>query len=474
MLNIFSFNTIGRKFLFFTIVLVVLLVGSLGIFMSRANNNKLEESMKSKGDAMANLMSKISTGYLLNFDYEALDNIVDNVTSDHEVAFAAYYDEANERITKSEVPEDLSGTMVFERRILDSDAVMGTLKVGYHTKGLKDSLRSNALMATIGILLTIVLFSAMVSVLVRGITRPLNECVLATKRLADGDLSVDFEVTGKDETGKLLASLKTMKDRLRQVISNIALASQSVSTGSGEINSSAQSMSQGATEQASASEEASSSMEEMLSNISKSADNASETEKIARRVSGDVEEGSKAVTEAVEAMKQISQKINIIEEIARQTNLLALNAAIEAARAGEHGKGFAVVAAEVRKLAERSQEAAKEITDLSGSSVEVAEHTGKLFESLVPDIRKTAELVSEISAASLEQNTGAEQVNKAIQQLDQVTQQTAGAAEEMSSTSEELAARANELNGAIAYFEIGDLHSAQAPDTTANPAQPAM
>ncbi len=157
----------------------------------------------------------------------------------------------------------------------------------------------------------------------------------------------------------------------------------------------------------------------------------------------------------MEAMKQIAEKIAIVEEIARQTNLLALNAAIEAARAGEHGKGFAVVAAEVRKLAERSQEAAGEITELSSSSVDVAVQAGSMLQKLVPDIQKTAELVQEISAASLEQNSGAEQINKAIQQLDQVTQQNASASEEMSSTSEELSSQAQQLMDLVAFFNIG-------------------
>jgi methyl-accepting chemotaxis protein len=215
-------------------------------------------------------------------------------------------------------------------------------------------------------------------------------------------------------------------------------------------------MSQGATEQAASTEEASSSIEEMNATIKQNADNALQTEKIAQKSAADAQESGKAVTDAVLAMKQIAQKINIIEEIARQTNLLALNAAIEAARAGEHGKGFAVVAAEVRKLAERSQTAAAEISDLSGSSMEVAERAGTMLAKLVPDIQKTAELVQEISASSKEQSSGADQINGAIQQLNQVVQQNAGAAEEMSSTAEELSGQADQLQNAVAYFKVGE------------------
>jgi methyl-accepting chemotaxis protein len=195
-------------------------------------------------------------------------------------------------------------------------------------------------------------------------------------------------------------------------------------------------------------------MEQMTSNIKQNADNAQQTEKIAVKSSEDAKEGGKAVLETTVAMKEIAGKISIIEEIARQTNLLALNAAIEAARAGEHGKGFAVVASEVRKLAERSQTAAAEINKLSASSIEVAEKAGKMLAKIVPDIQKTAELVQEISAASNEQNSGAEQINNAMQQLNQVIQQNTSASEEMASTSEELSSQADVLKETIAFFKI--------------------
>jgi methyl-accepting chemotaxis protein len=213
-------------------------------------------------------------------------------------------------------------------------------------------------------------------------------------------------------------------------------------------------MSQGASEQAGSVEEVSASMEEMVSNIQQNADNAQQTEKIAQKAAEDAREGGRAVTQTVAAMKEIAGKITIIEEIARQTNLLALNAAIEAARAGEHGKGFAVVASEVRKLAERSQAAAGEISKLSGTSVQVAEQAGQMLAKLVPDIQRTAELVLEINGSSREQNEGAAQVNKAIQQLDQVVQQNASAAEEMSSTAEELSSQAEHLQGIMEFFKV--------------------
>ncbi len=288
------------------------------------------------------------------------------------------------------------------------------------------------------------------------ITKPLDMAKDLANSLAEGDLNKHADLDRKDEFGKLSDSLNIMVDKLRRVVADVKTASDKVASGSQELSSSSEEMSQGATEQAANAEEASSSMEQMAANIRQNSDNAQETDKISGKAAGDAREGGKAVTQAVNAMKEIAGKISIIEEIARQTNLLALNAAIEAARAGEHGKGFAVVAAEVRKLAERSQSAAAEISDLSSSSVEVAENAGKMLDQLVPDIQKTAELVQEINAASNEQNAGADQINKAIQQLDHVIQQNAGASEEMSATAEELSSQAEHLQNAIGFFKISN------------------
>jgi methyl-accepting chemotaxis protein len=271
-------------------------------------------------------------------------------------------------------------------------------------------------------------------------------------QISNGDLTVQPKpLSDKDTLG---LSLLSMVERLRGVVADALAAGDNVSSGSQQLSSGSEQLSQGATEQASSAEEASASMEEMASNIKQNADNAAQTEKIARQSAKDAEASGEAVNKAVTAMRTIAEKISIVQEIARQTDLLALNAAVEAARAGEHGKGFAVVASEVRKLAERSQAAAAEISGLSGETVSVATEAGAMLSRLVPDIRKTAELVSEISAACREQDIGASQINEAIQQLDKVTQQNAGASEEMSSTSEELAAQAEELQASIAFFKV--------------------
>ncbi|EJT04184.1 methyl-accepting chemotaxis protein [Rhizobium sp. CCGE 510] len=271
-------------------------------------------------------------------------------------------------------------------------------------------------------------------------------------QIANGDLMVSPKpLSAKDTLGIALAQ---MVERLRDVVTDAIAAAESVSAGSQELSASSEQVSQGASEQAASAEEASASMEEMASNIKQNADNAAQTEKIARQSARDAETSGNAVARAVDAMRTIAQKIGIVQEIARQTDLLALNAAVEAARAGEHGKGFAVVASEVRKLAERSQSAAAEISLMSSDTVIAAQEAGDMLGRLVPDIRKTAELVSEISAACREQDVGASQINEAIQQLDKVTQQNAGASEQMSATSEELAAQAEELQASIAFFKI--------------------
>jgi methyl-accepting chemotaxis protein len=298
----------------------------------------------------------------------------------------------------------------------------------------------------------------------------MNDITAAAEEISGGNLTVTLrERSPQDKLMQALAQMvagltQTVSD-IRSIAGEVAAASQSISTASIQV-------SKGASAQAAAAEEASSSMEEMVSNIKQNADNAQQTDKIANKSARDAQESGKSVLEAVAAMKEIANKISIIEEIARQTNLLALNAAIEAARAGEHGKGFAVVAAEVRKLAERSQKAAGEINQLSSTTLRVSEKSGEMLEKLVPDIQRTAELVQEISAASKEQDTGAEQINKALQQLEQVIQQNASASEEMASTTEELTGQSDQLVSALSFFHTGDEGGAGRRGASAKAARP--
>ena len=290
-------------------------------------------------------------------------------------------------------------------------------------------------------------------VITRGIVKPLERAVVATQEIASGNLILQIDVDGRDETARLLVALKEMAGRLQKVISEIRDGAGAMTAAAQQVSASSSSLTQGTSEQAASVEETTSSLEEMSASITQNSENSRQMEMVAAKGAREAEDSGRAVNQTVDAMKSITQKIEIIDEIAYQTNLLALNAAIEAARAGEHGKGFAVVATEVRKLAERSQTAAKEISALASDSVKVAEHSGRLLEELVPSIRKTADLVQEVAAASREQSSGVNQINKAMLQVDQVTQRNATSAEELASTAEEMASQSESLLQLVGYFK---------------------
>lgn len=336
------------------------------------------------------------------------------------------------------------------------------------------TLRNMVLLAGLGV----IALAAIAAMLVAGsIAKPIIALTQKIGLVSEGDLTVEVDSNSKDEIGNALSSLRNMIAKLKEVIGGVMSSADQITTASTEMNQSSQQMSEGATEQASSAEEVSSSMEEMAASIQQNTENARETEKISRKAALDVEESSKAVEATVSSMKTIADKITIIGEIARQTNLLALNAAVEAARAGEHGKGFAVVAAEVRRLAERSQQAAAEIDSVSKTSVEVAQKSGKMLNDVVPDIKKTAELVKEIAAASVEMNSGSEQVNTALQQLNQVVQKNAANAEEVAATSEELNSQSISMKELVSYFNIGEEEKSNGKKTKqkhhSRPSQPA-
>ena len=273
------------------------------------------------------------------------------------------------------------------------------------------------------------------------------------RQVAEGNLALEV-VTERGDTESMMASIKVMVEKLSDVVGQVQESSDMLVGASEQLSATAQSLSQGASEQAASVEETSASMEEMSASIAQNNENAKVTGDLATHTAQDTREGGQAVKETVGAMKQIAQKIAIIDDIAYQTNLLALNAAIEAGRAGEHGKGFAVVAAEVRKLAERSQIAAEEISGLASGSVELAERAGRLLDTIVPSIQKTSDLVMEIAAASAEQNSGVGQINDAIGQISQSVAQNAAASEELASTSEEVNAQAQEMQSTMAFFRL--------------------
>jgi methyl-accepting chemotaxis protein len=291
-------------------------------------------------------------------------------------------------------------------------------------------------------------------VLIRGITKPLEKSVEFAKFIAAGDLTVKLDIDQKDELGELASALNLMIVRLHEIVMNIRTGTDSITSASVQISNNSQQLSEGAAQQASSTEEVSSSIEEMAGNIQQNTENAQQTERISKKAADSMMDMSKIGKESLDSIKTIAEKITIINDIAFQTNLLALNAAVEAARAGEHGRGFAVVAAEVRKLAERSKQAADEIENLSKTSLKITEDSRHLLDTLVPEIKKTSQLVQEIASASIEQNAGADQINSAIQQLNLVTQQNAASSEEMATSAKELSLQADGLKSAVSFFKL--------------------
>ena len=290
-----------------------------------------------------------------------------------------------------------------------------------------------------------------------AVNTPVDELRTVLGALEGGDLTLSMKKNYAGTWDELKNAVNNMLKKLTEVVTDVNGGAQALASASEEVSATAQQLSQAASEQAAGVEETSASIEQMTSSIAQNTENAKITDGMASKAAKDAADGGEAVNATVEAMKQIAKKIGIIDDIAAQTNLLALNAAIEAARAGEHGKGFAVVAAEVRKLAERSQIAAQEIGEVAGNSVGLAEKAGKLLAEIVPNIRKTSDLVQEITAASTEQSSGVGQINSAVSQLNQTTQQNASSSEELAATSEEMSGQAEQLQQTMSFFKLDSM-----------------
>lgn len=448
----------------------VFLVGQIQANMQRQTVLLMEHVVSSDKDEMARIESEIQTlrsrtATIFN-DYDktivqAKDRELFEAIKNNREAFFSAFDEvlkpsrlAKQNEAMAVVNAQFKPAYKRYSEAIDAEVVFNKESGDEAVKTAKAAIGS----AKVGVLVCLILASliaVVISMIVtRSIVNPLQEVLKLVGKVAEGDLRDTVEVKSKDELGQMMEALNGMVKSLRNTVAEISAAADNVASGSQQMSATSQQVSEGASEQSASAEESTSAMEEMAASILQNADNSSQTDKIASAAAEDARKGGDAVVKTVDAMREIAEKISIIEEIARKTDLLALNAAVEAARAGEHGKGFAVVASEVRKLAERSQVAAAEISRLTANGVNVAEGAGELLKKLVPDIRKTAALVQEIAASSKEQNTGVSQVNQAIQQLDQVIQQNAAAAEEMAATAEELSGQAEMLQTSLTFFKV--------------------
>lgn len=421
---------------------------------------RLKEFKKMRASYRADLVKTIDTEQgreLVKNVIEARNRYVPDEDEFLRLFEANRLDEAKKQFLGKIVPEQTAYLdeiyKLIDYEVAQTAADRDTARVAYT--------RGRAIIVSIGALAT--LFSALFAFwITRSITNPLKAAVEIAQQVAKGDLTGNLEIKTKDETGQLLEALKNMKGSLTNIVDEVRNGATTLASAAAQVSASASSLSQGSSEQAASVEETTASLEEMSASISQNAENSRQMEQMSTKGAKDAEESGQAVKDTVTAMVSIAERISIIEEIAYQTNLLALNAAIEAARAGEHGRGFAVVATEVRKLAERSQAAAKEIAGQAGESVKVAERSGELLETLVPAIRKTADLVQEVTAASREQASGVNQINKAMSQVDQVTQRNASSVEELSSAAEEMSSQAEGMQQLMGFFKVEDLRSESA------------
>lgn len=418
--------------------------------LSRHEFDKTADVLK-KFEEIEILVNRLDTKITDNFDKELLSNIRTSVVS-YRDALQTYYKHNNELLSIiGQLRETgLATVSVFNQVSNESNE----MTVSFANNSVKNLNASSIIL--IGGLLIALIFSIILGYAIsHSIAAPVRQGVLFAEQIASGNLDVELKINQSDEIGVLAKTLEDMKTRLREVIIAIQNTSDNIADASGQMSITAQSVSQGSTEQASAAEEISASMEQMSASISQNTANAQRTEKITDEATRKIKDGGDKVQVVLNAIKEIAEKITIIGDIAYQTNILSLNAAVEAARAGEHGRGFAVVADEVKKLAERSQIASTQIDKVSKSGVNLAEQAGVLFSQIIPQIDNTLKLVQEITASSLEQNSGAEQVNDAIQQFNQVIQQNAASAEEMATSSQELSNQAQHLKEIISFFQTG-------------------
>lgn len=479
-------SSVRLKFMLIVVAALTLsaLIGTALLAQRQAAS--LRQSLRQRGESLSAYIAKLSREPLLTNESTELDAIVDDVTSaDEEVAWVIVSNAAGAHLTAPGVSvnrrapgvegalarlpsdanlDDMLKALRAELHLSEVTLpiVLGERKVGNVSMALseenvrKETRRTVTFVVLVNVVMALLVAALMLAATQRIVVNRLSAAVAVADRVAEGDLSAleaRHDAKVPDELDQLQAALARMAAKLADVTAQVRAAAAMAAGAAGQVASSAQSMAAGTSEQAVALEQTASSLEEMTASISSNADNSRQMEQIALRGAQDGERAGAAVLETVEQMRAIAERTSIVQEIAYQTNLLSLNAAIEAARAGEHGRGFAVVAAEVKRLAERSQAAAKEIAALTGTSVTIAERAGQLLGELVPAIRRTAEMVQEVAATSTEQASGVMQINKAVAQLDQVTQRNAAAGEELSATAEEMSAQAAALHGLMTFFK---------------------
>ncbi len=473
-------NSLRAQIGFVLISLTTLVLLSSGIYQYMQLKKSKFVALNHLAESAALRLTENLATPLWNLDEEAIQYALLSEMNEREIAAILVKNQSQEiihgKIRNAQWQpvdtKDVSGYSVkHSHEIMKLNESLGSVEV----YGTEQFLRQELRRELIGIALLIVLLDALLLIglsvtIQRLLKRPIEELLHIAQAVGRGDLTYHIAVRQRNEIGQLAAAFQEMIDRLENTLRDVKSAADMVAAGSAQTSSSAAQMSQGATAQAAATEQVSSSMEEMTANIRQSADNAIETSHLASKAAEDARQSGEAVKESVTAIQQIAKKIAIIEDIGRQTRMLSLNATIEAARAQESGKGFAVVAAEVRTLAERSQAAAREITEFAQAGVAVAERAGRMLTELVPTIQKTAELVQEITASAKEQDAGTAQINNAIQQLDRITQQNAASAEEIASTSEEFTRQSEHLLHVIHFFTIAEKNGYVPVETLTTPA----